>query len=347
MLLDELTPAQSQWTPWRSSSSAASQHSGIFSTSVKKRALQPAALQLFTGTTSEPGNGTASSSHPGAVPASTRLRSSSSRSRRLVPGVRKSVLMSASVLRPCLCGHVGVVCGLLLLLLASSPLLAAGRLSNCSHPLVPEHGGFRCDPSPCRGFPQKSSIHFFCEPGYHLANARVSRCRQGRWQPPIPACIPIKESPHMNPDDRSSNSMPNMATTAVGVSIFLLTTTACMVVKSRLYPCQSPSRRSSDQLDLMVDGLPVSLPSYEEAVYGSWGQRLPPCSTPGPTQLLLAQEAPGRPQSDGSQRPLLSSQSPDNPPPPYEEVQSLCPAGRTSEGEGLQLHVPLSDDKDA
>nr|XP_019959512.1 PREDICTED: sushi domain-containing protein 6-like isoform X1 [Paralichthys olivaceus] len=267
--------------------------------------------------------------------------------------------MSASVLRPCLCGRVSLLCGLLLLLLlASSPLLAAGltsdpatppkplclgRLSNCSHPLVPEHGGFRCDPSPCRGFPQKSSIHVFCEPGYHITKTRVSRCRQGRWQPPIPACIPLKESPHVNPDDRANDSMPNMATTAVGVSIFLLTTTACLVVKSRLFPCQSHSRRSSDQLDLMVDGLPVSLPSYEEAVYGSWGQRLPACSAPGPTQLLLAQEAPGRHQSDGSHRPLLSSQSPDNPPPPYEEVQSL---GRMSDGEGRQLHVTLSDDKD-
>ncbi|XP_022594274.1 sushi domain-containing protein 6-like isoform X2 [Seriola dumerili] len=258
--------------------------------------------------------------------------------------------MSASVLYPWPCGRISLVCGLLLL--ASSPLLAAGRLSNCTHPLVPEHGGFRCDPSPCRGFPQKSSIHFFCEPGYHINKVRVSRCRHGRWQPPIPACIPIKDGPNTNPDDRPNDSMPSMATTAVGVSIFLLTTTACLVVKSRLYPCQSHSRRSSDQLDLMVDGLPVSLPSYEEAVYGSWGQRLPACSAPGPTQLLLAQEAPSchqpsvNNQSDSSHHPLLSTQSPDNPPPPYEEVQSSHPGSRMSDGEVRQLHVALSNDKD-
>lgn len=141
--------------------------------------------------------------------------------------------------------------------------------------------------------------------------------------------------------------MPSMATTAVGVSIFLLTTTACLVVKSRLYPCQSHSRRSSDQLDLMVDGLPVSLPSYEEAVYGSWGQRIPACSVPGPTQLLLAQEAPTpspNNQSDSSDHPLLSNQSPENPPPPYEEVQTSQSRDRTS-GEDIR-HVALSDDKD-
>ncbi|XP_035536631.1 sushi domain-containing protein 6 isoform X1 [Morone saxatilis] len=258
--------------------------------------------------------------------------------------------MSGSVLYPWPCGRISLVCGLLLL--ASSPLLTTGRQTNCTHPLVPEHGGFRCDPSPCRGFPHKSSIHFFCEPGYHINNkVRVSRCRHGRWQTPIPTCIPIKDGPNMNSDDRVNDSMPSMATTAVGVSIFLLTTTACLVVKSRLYPCQShSSRRSSDQLDLMVDGLPVSLPSYEEAVYGSWGQRIPACSVPGPTQLLLAQEAPSchqSPQSDGSHRPLLSSQSPDNPPPPYEEVQSTHPRDRMSDGDVRQLHVALSDDKDA
>jgi len=47
------------------------------------------------------------------------------------------------------------------------------------------------------------------------------------------------DGPNMKSDDRGGDSMPSMATTAVGVSIFLLTTTACLVVKSRLYPCQS------------------------------------------------------------------------------------------------------------
>ncbi|XP_041665010.1 sushi domain-containing protein 6 [Cheilinus undulatus] len=250
--------------------------------------------------------------------------------------------MSATAQSPC--GRICLLCGLLLL--ASSPLLATGR-NNCTHPLVPEHGGFRCDPSPCRGFHLKSTIHFFCEPGYHInSKYRVSKCTHGKWRPPIPACVPVRDDQNMN--DRGNDSMPSMATTAVGVSIFLLTTTACLVVKSRLYPCQSQSRRSSDQLDLMVEGLPVSLPSYEEAVYGSWGQRLPACSAPGPTQLLLAQEAPNcHPsstdnQSDGSQHPLLCNQSPDNPPPPYEEV----PTSRDRTNSGDIRQVTLSDDKD-
>uniref|UniRef100_A0A1A8IEF7 Sushi domain-containing protein n=1 Tax=Nothobranchius kuhntae TaxID=321403 RepID=A0A1A8IEF7_NOTKU len=254
--------------------------------------------------------------------------------------------MSPSFLNSWPSGRIGLVCGLRLLVL--SPLLTAGRPSNCSHPLVPEHGGFRCSPSPCRGFPPKSFIRFFCEPGYHISSKEPnSKCRHGKWFPPIPACI--KDGPSMRSSE--DDSMPGMATTAVGVSIFLLTTTACLVIKSRLYPCQSCGRRSSDQLDLMVDGLPVSLPSYEEAVYGSWGQRIPPCSAPGPTQLLLAQEAPGRPLSSlnhqpESSRPLLLDQSPENPPPPYEEVQLSCPRDGRSNGSVLQLPQSPSDDKD-
>lgn len=105
--------------------------------------------------------------------------------------------------------------------------------------------------------------------------------------------------------------------------------------------CPPRSRRSSDQLDLVVDGLPVSLPSYEEAVYSSWGERLATSSTPGPTQLLLAQESPS------SHQPLLSGQNPNNPPPPYEEVQSPQSRDRTAEGDIRELHLPLTEDKDA
>ncbi|KAK0142459.1 Sushi domain-containing protein 6 [Merluccius polli] len=157
----------------------------------------------------------------------------------------------------------------------------------------------------------------------------------------------------MKHEDPSTHTMPSIATTAVGVSIFLLTTTACMVIKSRLFPCHSHGRRSSDQMDLMVDGLPVTLPSYEEAVYGSWGQRLPSCAGPGPTQLLLAQEVPDRHQPSpsgqsegGSRRPRLPSQSPDNPPPPYEEVQQPRPQEGMSGGQIHQLQATPLDDKD-
>lgn len=62
---------------------------------------------------------------------------------------------------------------------------------NCTHPLVPEYGGFRCDPSPCQGFPHKTTIRLFCESGYKMRTS-LSRCRNGKWHPPISACIPMK-----------------------------------------------------------------------------------------------------------------------------------------------------------
>ncbi|XP_072547231.1 sushi domain-containing protein 6 isoform X2 [Salminus brasiliensis] len=216
---------------------------------------------------------------------------------------------------------------------------------NCSHPLIQEHGGFYCKPSPCRGFPQKSHIYYFCEPGYVLpGRVHRSRCHNGNWFPSVPTCT--LNPGHAKYEDRVTNSIPSVATTAVGVSIFLLTTTACMVVKSRLYPCQS-QRRSSDQLDLVVDGLPVSLPTYEEAVYGSWGQRLPPLR--GPTQLLLA-SAEHSPlssliQPEPSHRADASNRSSEVLPPPYEEVP-LRAADGENEGEARASHIALSIEKD-
>ncbi|XP_061733536.1 sushi domain-containing protein 4 isoform X2 [Nerophis ophidion] len=239
--------------------------------------------------------------------------------------------MSASACFPWKCGCIGQ---LWVLLLTSMPRLFAGKLSNCSHPLVPEHGGFRCEPSPCRGFPHRSSVRVFCEAGYRTDVSAVSRCHRGVWRPRLPAaCVRVEAGGAQ----RNVESGFNVASTAAGVSIFLLTTTACLVVKSRLCTCLSHRRRPSDQLDLMGEGLPVQLPSYEEAVYGSWGQRLPARSLPpGPTQLLLARLPPGD-RSGGGPHPF-----PAHAPPSYEETQSHG-GDRTSDVR--RLHLSLSDDK--
>ncbi|XP_007245969.2 sushi domain-containing protein 6 isoform X1 [Astyanax mexicanus] len=251
--------------------------------------------------------------------------------------------MSARRLPLWQCLHTALSYGFFIL--TALPDFTTGQ--NCSHPLIPEHGGFNCKPTPCRGFSQKSHIYYFCEPGYVLpGRVHRSRCQKGSWYPPVPTCVP--NPGHGKYEDRVTNSIPSVATTAVGVSIFLLTTTACMVVKSRLYPCQSQSRRSSDQLDLVVDGLPVSLPTYEEAVYGSWGQRLPPLR--GPTQLLIAssEHSPlsSLIQPEPSHRADASNRSAEAPPPPYEEMP-LRTANGENEGEARASHIVLSVEKDS
>ncbi|XP_066520276.1 sushi domain-containing protein 6 isoform X2 [Hoplias malabaricus] len=249
--------------------------------------------------------------------------------------------MSAPQLSLWTCLHAALSYGVFFL--TTLPDITTGQ--NCSHPIIPEHGGFYCKPTPCRGFPQKSYIYFFCETGYILpGRVHRSRCHKGHWNPSVPACV--LNQGHGKYEDRVTNSIPSVATTAVGVSIFLLTTTACMVIKSRLYPCHS-QRRSSDQLDLVVDGLPVSLPTYEEAVYGSWGQRLPPLR--GPTQLLLASSEHSPLSSliptESSQRVDMSSRGSEAPPPPYEEVP-LRAADGGNEGEARASHIALSVEKD-
>ncbi|XP_062872656.1 sushi domain-containing protein 6 [Trichomycterus rosablanca] len=250
--------------------------------------------------------------------------------------------MSAQQLHLWPCLHA--VLGYGLFILSALTQIITGQ--NCSHPIMPEHGGFHCKPSPCKGFPPKSIIYYFCEPGYVLPPRGLhSKCHKGQWSPRGPICAPISAG-HAKYEDRVTNSIPSVATTAVGVSIFLLTTTACMVVKSRLYPCHS-QRRSSDQLDLVVDGLPVSLPTYEEAVYGSWGQRLPPLR--GPTQLLLAssEHSPisSLIQSDSTNCTDTSNHSPEAPP-PYEERRQHRFANGDNEVEAQASHIALSVEKD-
>ncbi|RXM30738.1 Serine/threonine-protein kinase PAK 4 [Acipenser ruthenus] len=133
--------------------------------------------------------------------------------------------------------------------------------------------------------------------------------------------------------DQESSSLPAVATTAVAVSVFLLTTTACMLVKPRVRNCHCESnRRLSDQLGLMIDSPPVLLPSYEEAVYGNQGNLAPP--TWGPTQLLFAEGQPDPAhQRLGSQSESLlggsANHCPDTLPPPYEVIQSHSGSGRT------------------
>lgn len=94
-----------------------------------------------------------------------------------------------------------------------------------------------------------------------------------------------------------------------------------------------------------MDGLPVSLPTYEEAVYGSWGQRLP--SLRGPTQLLLAtsEHSPlsSLIQSDSINCTNTSNHSPEAPP-PYEERQQ-CFANGENEGVAQASHIAHSLEK--
>ncbi|XP_041090469.1 sushi domain-containing protein 6-like isoform X2 [Polyodon spathula] len=230
-------------------------------------------------------------------------------------------------------------CGAIVLLLLCGYSMGTETNStadqSCSHPLVPEHGGFRCAPSPCRSFTPKRVIQYFCEPGYTLHGAARMCCHHGNWRPAGPPyCTPDQGSNPGSGDsdttDRESSSLPAIAMTAVAVSVFLLTTTACMLVRPQVPACHCDSRRLSDQLGLMIDGPPVRLPSYEEAVYGNQSNLAPP--TQGLTRFLFAerQQDPGHHPPGSQLDSLLGSLAncgSETLPPPYEEVQSDSGSG--------------------
>ncbi|XP_039624180.1 sushi domain-containing protein 6 [Polypterus senegalus] len=199
----------------------------------------------------------------------------------------------------------------------------------CSHPPVPEHGGFRCVPSPCNGFFHKRIVEYFCETGRTIQGNKSALCKNGRWMPSTPGtCNP---DPNYEDKNSESNHLPTVATTAVAVSVFLLTTTACMLVKPKIRACRC-ERRFSDQQSLMFNGSPVLLPSYEVAVFGEGAGSA--CSNPTHhlQRNLLESTALGPPSNQSLDLP---------PPPPYEAI-----APHPIHEQGSSIPISAANEKD-
>ncbi|TRY56970.1 hypothetical protein DNTS_023896, partial [Danionella cerebrum] len=134
----------------------------------------------------------------------------------------------------------------------------------CQPPVEPENGGYNCHPSPCHSLTQDTVIEYFCDEGYILKGGYHFRtCENGEWNSPmLVSCHPVQGE-----DDHSTLPMPPLsivALTASCVAFILL----LVVLREQGALGQPPS--------MMVGGVQVSLPSYEEAVYGAGGSSVPP-----------------------------------------------------------------------
>uniref|UniRef100_A0A4W3JX92 Sushi domain containing 6 n=1 Tax=Callorhinchus milii TaxID=7868 RepID=A0A4W3JX92_CALMI len=89
---------------------------------------------------------------------------------------------------------------------------------------------------------------------------------------------------------------------------------------------------SGDQASIVVDGVPVSLPSYEEAVYGSSGAVVPAADSR--VQIVLA-EGPGLEREPLCECPPPGRADP-GPPPAH------CEAGGSGRSETVLVHQPSS-----
>lgn len=155
------------------------------------------------------------------------------------------------------------------------------RSTVCSPPTEPENGGYRCHPSPCHSLTQKTVIEYFCDEGYALkGDYKFLTCQNGEWDGPMQiSCRLTQDKEPSSPLGIPALSI--VASTASSVALILLLVVLFVLVQPKLKSFHHSRREqgvSGQASSIMVEGVQVTLPSYEEAVYGSSG----PCSASGP-----------------------------------------------------------------
>ncbi|XP_067427791.1 sushi domain-containing protein 6 [Thunnus thynnus] len=155
------------------------------------------------------------------------------------------------------------------------------RSNVCSPPTEPENGGYRCHPSPCHRLTQKTVIEYFCDEGYALkGDYKFLTCQNGEWDAPMQiSCRLTQDKEPSSPLGIPALSI--VASTASSVALILLLVVLFVLVQPKLKSFHHNRREqgvSGQSSSIMVEGVQVTLPSYEEAVYGSGG----PCGASRP-----------------------------------------------------------------
>ncbi|XP_076023412.1 sushi domain-containing protein 6, partial [Genypterus blacodes] len=192
------------------------------------------------------------------------------------------------------------------------------RSNVCSPPTEPENGGYRCHPSPCHRLTQKTVIEYFCDEGYALkGDYKFLTCQNGEWDAPMQISCRLSQDKEPN-SPLGIPALSIVASTASSVALILLLVVLFVLVQPKLKSFHHSRREqgvSGQSSSVMVEGVQVTLPSYEEAVYGSGGAcsaaatPAPPPSPPPPVPpesrvpIVLSEELPqGATGGHGSSR---------------------------------------------
>uniref|UniRef100_K7G074 Sushi domain containing 6 n=1 Tax=Pelodiscus sinensis TaxID=13735 RepID=K7G074_PELSI len=176
--------------------------------------------------------------------------------------------------------------------------LASGWLSPslppvCPRPPEPENGGYKCHPTPCSDpLTSDSVIEYVCDEGYMLkGDYKYLTCKNGEWNPAMEISCRLSQ----DKDSTPTIGVPTLsivASTASSVALILLLVVLFVLLQPKLKSFHHSRRDqgvSGDQVSMMVDGVQVALPSYEEAVYGSAGNCIPPSDSR--VQIVLSEGA--------------------------------------------------------
>ncbi|XP_041950127.1 sushi domain-containing protein 6 isoform X1 [Alosa sapidissima] len=177
------------------------------------------------------------------------------------------------------------------------------RTDDCQPPSEPENGGYTCHPSPCHRLTQGTVIEYFCDEGFALKGEYNYRtCQNGEWD----SAMQVSCHQSQGKDEHSPLAMPALsivASTASSVALILLLVVLFVLLQPKLKSLHHSRREqgvSGQPSSIVVEGVQVSLPSYEEAVYGSSGVATAASSSSSAPQESRVQIVLSEgPQSDG------------------------------------------------
>ncbi|KAI5102125.1 sushi domain-containing protein 6 isoform X2 [Silurus meridionalis] len=148
----------------------------------------------------------------------------------------------------------------------------------CSPPLEPQNGGYTCHPSTCHRLTDGTVVEYFCEEGYTLkGDYKYITCQNGDWNSPMQISCVFNPETHAAPS-LGMNTLSIVATTASSVALVLLLMVVWVLLQPKLKAFHHGRREQGDSgqpVTIMVEGVQVTLPSYEEAVSGVGGAVLP------------------------------------------------------------------------
>ncbi|XP_044904385.1 sushi domain-containing protein 4 isoform X3 [Felis catus] len=157
-------------------------------------------------------------------------------------------------------------------------------LEVCPLPPTVSHGDSVCHPRPCERYNHGTVVEFYCDPGYSLtSDYKYLTCQDGQWFPSYQVHCVKSEQTWPSTHETLLTTWKVVAFTATSVLLVLLLVILARMfqtkfkahfpvrkVQSLKLPARGPPRSSSSDPDfVVVDGVPVMLPSYDEAVSGS------------------------------------------------------------------------------
>ncbi|XP_067470027.1 sushi domain-containing protein 4-like isoform X1 [Thunnus thynnus] len=177
------------------------------------------------------------------------------------------------------------------------------RSDVCQPPYQPENGGYTCHPSPCRRLSHGTVIEYFCDEGYILkGDYKYLTCQYGEWDSLMQiSCLMEQDSVPTLPLGMPALSI--VSSTASSVALILLLVVLFVLLQPKLKSFHRRDQGVSGQpVSIMVEGVQVTLPSYEEAVSGS-GVQASSLGSESRVQIVLSEGQHATAPEAGPSRP--------------------------------------------